>query len=907
MRALRPLLFALIFSALPFCTLLAQDTVSLTNIIAKTGKYYNDYPVEKVYLHFDKPYYAVSDTVWFKAYVTIDENQFSGLSKIVHIEVLNQDDKLMQAVNLPLKNGVASGNVVLSTDFYKKGNYRFVAHTNYMNNSDAGYFFNKIVAVGNAIDNQVSTNINLKSTVVNKVAKIDAGIYFKDDQGNPLSNRKVNWMVDSDPDVLAKGKGTTDANGMLQINFTNTKNIPLDTTHIATTIEMADRKEVRHVFPLKTVAKSPVIQFFPEGGDLISGLNIRVAFKALRADGLGIDAKGTIVDNTGKVVANFNTTHAGMGFFELNAEEDKTYKANVTFSDGNAAEVDLPTALRSGISLVVDNNDPNLLLFKIQSSPAYLERNKNKIFYVVGQTRGIINYGAQTRLENPVYNARVAKTKFPAGVLQLTLMSSTGRPLSERLVYINHPDSLKLSLKTDKPTYTKRQKVHLTVAANEGGKPVDGEFSLTVVDESKVPYTEDKEITIQTYLLLTSDIAGYIEKPNYYFNATDDKKTKDLDVLMMTQGYRRFEYRGLLRDNKPTINFYPEQGLDITGILRSGTGIPVNKGNVRLLIPDKSYSANAITDAEGRFRFANLNFSDSTKVILSARNNYQSANMVLSVDGQFGIRIPINIYAADEMTNIDSTITPYLKNSKVQYSNSHTLKEVTITQKKIVKVISHRDYPGLSGLSEADHMIRGDQLSACQNLYDCLRGMVVGMTFDQDKFYVSRSYNQGQRVPAQVFLRGMPIDVNDLRGIDPKDVESIEVFVKDDLGTVNRAYQSNGAIVINTKEKPKGQKISLAQLQEMLPKTNEITFMPQGFGIQRTFYSPQYLVAKTLQNTGFDARSTIFWKPDVTINKTGVAAFDFFNADSKGTYRVIVEGLSNGGNIGRKVYRFKVE
>ena len=78
-------------------------------------------------------------------------------------------------------------------------------------------------------------------------------------------------------------------------------------------------------------------------------------------------------------------------------------------------------------------------------------------------------------------------------------------------------------------------------------------------------------------MLLTSDIKGYIEKPNYYFNHPDEKVMADLDVLMQTQGYRRFSYDGILNDTYPQIHYVPEQGITITGTLRGSNGIPVFK------------------------------------------------------------------------------------------------------------------------------------------------------------------------------------------------------------------------------------------------------------------------------------------------------------------------------------------
>src|SRR5690606_37299633 len=126
-------------------------------------------------------------------------------------------------------------------------------------------------------------------------------------------------------------------------------------------------------------------------------------------------------------------------------------------------------------------------------------------------------------------------------------------PISERLAFVLHTDAMNLSLKTDLPTYKPRQKVKLTLDAKSKGLPIVGDFSVTVTDETKVPVDENSETTILSSLLLTSDLKGYVEKPNYYFNKTDEKKLTDLDRLMLTQGYRRFSYKEILAGRYPKI------------------------------------------------------------------------------------------------------------------------------------------------------------------------------------------------------------------------------------------------------------------------------------------------------------------------------------------------------------------
>jgi hypothetical protein len=204
-----------------------------------------------------------------------------------------------------------------------------------------------------------------------------------------------------------------------------------------------------------------------------------------------------------------------------------------------------------------------------------------------------------------------------------------------------------------------------------------------------------------------------------------------------------------------------------------------------------------------------------------------------------------------------------------------------------------------------DHLISSDRFTGCNFLLECLKSQATGLTFDNENFYVSRDFNQGARKPVQIFLNGMPVDARDINSVAVTELESVEIFLKDDLGTVDRTYNTKGVLVINTKKAPVGKKISKAELMDMLPKNNIVTFTPLGFAKERVFYSPKYLPATTYPNS--DLRTTIYWNPKVITDEKGNFSFEYFNADGRGTYRAVVEGFDKNGNIGRAVYRYSVK
>ncbi|MCQ6957897.1 carboxypeptidase regulatory-like domain-containing protein [Mucilaginibacter aquariorum] len=883
-----------------------RDTVSLNTIITKTAKFISSFPIEKVYLHLDKPYYAAGDTIWFKAYVTLDKHQPSSLSNIVYVDIANQDS-LVKILKLPVVNGVAHGNIILSPDAYKQGNYHLRAYTAWMRNFDSDYFYNKNIAIGNTIQANVNTNISFNTTAVAGKPKVSAAISYKQ-PGEVLSNKKVNWSIsNANGDELSKGKGTTDQNGILTVVLNENANTSLKNAILTTSIELGNRKESLNKFPLNSAIAERDVQFFPEGGELTLGVRSKVAFKAVNTNGLGINIKGIITDNTGAVVANLESQHLGMGVFAILPEDGKTYKANITFPDGVSTTYDMPRIKPAGITLAVYNNDPENLNIKLSANDPYFKANQGKMYYIVAQSGGAIYFAAQTALQTPSYSAPIPKSKFPTGIVQLTLFSERGIALSERIVFIKRNDMLNLSLTADRKTYAIRQKVKLLVSAKNNALPVEGEFSVSVIDESKVPFDENAETTIMTNLLLTSDIKGYIEKPNYYFISKNADVDANLDILMLTQGYRRISYRNILTGKFPQIYLYPEQqGLEIAGMLRNNTGMPISKGNLRLQIPGKNLYAETMTDMTGNFKFPKLNFPDSSQVIISARNNPLSKNLMISVNGDSYQPATKNINALDEVANIDSSFKTLLTNSKRQYENLHILKEVVIKSTSLVKRPTHNDYGSLSTLPMmADQELRRERFKDCGNLFQCLPSMLLGVSVEENNLYFTKNVSNPNRLPMQVFVNGSPVDFSYLGSINGASVENVEIFKSDGFSNINKNYQTDGIVSIITKKVEKS-KITFAQLQEMLPKGNLLTYNAQGYSIPREFYSPKYDPLKQ-GAFGGDLRSTIYWSPKVKTDKTGITSFDFFTSDGKGNYRATIEGMDADGNLGRYILHYTVK
>jgi hypothetical protein len=916
LRKLAVTLSLLLTACLP--ALAQTDTISINTIVTKAVKYNADYPFEKVYLHLDKPYYAVGDTIWFKAYLTNDvtvnddmtKNKHlpSSISKVLYVDVLTSKDSTIQRIKLPITDGTAIGDIVLLKGNYKEGNYHIKAYTNWMRNFDPVYFFNKTIPIGTLVDKNVFSSINLSGQFKSSTAKVDAVIHYYTADGRDYAGRKVSWKVqNTDDESISKGKGTTDAKGNINISFNTNKTEGLGKASLVAGIEINNNTFVNS-YPLKNVASPVDVQFFPEGGDLITGIKSKVAFKAIKPDGLGADVKGTIIDNSGATVATVSAQHLGMGVFELEPQAGKTYKATLTFADGSQNTYDLPKPKEAGITFTVNNSDPEKLTLTVSANDAYFLANKYKKISILGQSGQVICYGGQSALVAKTYSATIAKSKFPSGVALFTIFAANGDPLAERVVFIQRNDQLKIGLTTAKTTYGVRDPVAFNVTAKTAAnQPALANLSVTVLDDKKVPFDEDAETTILTNQLLSSDLKGYIEKPNYYFNKTNDKTAADLDVLMLTQGYRRIVYKDVFTNKQPAIKFWPEDGIEITGSLRTSAGMAVPRGVLNFYIKNMKISAIVSTNPEGEFKISKLFFPDSVKAVINAKGTYNANNLMIMLNTPTAQAPTPNFNAADEVINIDTVLNAYLQNNKKFAANSRVLKEVIIKEQKAEKKVSHQDFTTLVGLSSIpDHVIDGKRLANCGSLYECLRAILPGITYDQDKLYITRDYNAGKKVEVSIYLDGMIVDFPNLFGIPTESIDQIEIFNNEGLSGVNRMNGTNGVVVISSKKtaKPKLDRELLAQLTTS--QYSAVNFTPKGYYMARAFYSPKYDASKS-GSFGGDLRTTIYWNPKVLTDKDGNATFDFFNADGTGTYRAIVEGIDSNGNIGRTLYRYTVK
>jgi hypothetical protein len=869
-------------------------------LIKRFENYNQSHPQEKVHLHLDKPYYAAGDNIWFKAYLTNSLTSGpSTISGILNVELLDQKDSLIQQMKLPVISGVSWGNISLSNR-YKEGNYRIRAYTSWMKNAGQDFYFDKTIKIGNSWSNTVFTTANYTIDKLGEKHNIISTITLTDKQGMPFTDRNVKYEVLFNGKIEKKGKAISNGQGKVTFSFLNTEPEKFKEARILITFSLPNKQVVTREILYNKIAEKTDVQFFPEGGTFIQGIPNRIAIKSIDASGLGKDIKGSIVDNNGAVITAFSTRHLGMGMVKFTPEAGKRYTANFKTQSGAEQSIPFPHSIKSGYHLSVDQTEENVIV-NVFTTQDFLNKGNLKL---VVQHNGNILFTSKAPDSKQQITAAFQKKQFPAGIVQITLFSPDNLPVCERLIFIkNDRNRIQTKVTADKKLYALRGPIALDLAADINGKPVQGTFSVAVTNTSAIKPDSLNESNIFTSLLLTSDLTGYVEKPNYYFLSNDEKTTEDLDNLMLTQGWRRFSWTNIINNTTAKIQYPPEKTLQISGIILTRGGKPLPRSRVTLINSSGGgLSIDTLTDAEGRFNFDNLSFSDSTKFIVQAFTEKNKNNLEIKLDTARAQVISKNKNTGDLEINVNETIASYLKQSENFFDQmvrlgmlqkGTLLDEVNIvTKKNPAKYSSNLNGPGNANL-----LIVADQLQTCQTISQCLeRGILAGLVVKDGLPYLTR---MGNSSPMQLILDGINIDSATFLNINPADIQTVEVL-KDLSKTAvyGRRASESGVLILTTKRA--GDENFVARNSKGM-----IAASPKGYSLIKEFYIPAYETQVVAESD--DHRSTVYWNPNIITTEKGTASVKYFNANEPGLYRVVVEGFDLQGNLSHATYEYQVK
>ena len=622
---------------------------------------------------------------------------------------------------------------------------------------------------------------------------------------------------------------------------------------------------------LKRIEKRYRVTFFPEGGNMVAGLPIRVAFKAETGLGMGVSIKGILYDNKHNEVVSFQSVHDGLGSFEFTPKPGLKYHAIISYENGKSEKFSLPSSLTKGFVMSVNPFGKENITVTIQTNRPVSENIASNEVIIVAQSRGIINYVSKGEIKDKPVASIIPKKILPSGIIQITLFDGRGEPVCERLVFIDPKSEtgmnnlvLTSGVSGDSVLY----KIKLSKA---DGSPALGNLSMSVTEDLANPSTSNENIL--TNLLLTSDLKGRINNPSYYFDKNNPEAFKQIDLVMLTHGWRRFVWKDILANKFPVIRYPMVGGLSISGrITRDFFEIPISGSKVVLsLLSTYNDKFETKTDSKGRFEFPLTDYEDTIDVKIEAFKPSGGKGVQIILGDTLTPEIAFKpypflfteVYDKKKLkANTRRERANFKKNFKEKPEDENTLGKIHDTPNDVIHV--------------------GQDVDAYSNILQYMQGKVPGVNITGNRVII-RGINTLYGSTDPLFLMdGVPIDASAVPSINPSDISTIEIL-KGPEAAIYGSRGANGVIAFYSK-------------RGHFMKRGVIEFGMLGYHKTREFYVPAYDTWK-YQPANYSVPRTVYWKPFISIDSTGTATVRFKKKFPVQKMNITLEGITDSGEV----------
>jgi len=639
------------------------------------------------------------------------------------------------------------------------------------------------------------------------------------------------------------------------------------------------------------------ITFFPEGGSLFYNVSSIVAFKAIDALGAGCDAEGEIFSSDGKLITTFGTSHLGLGSFLIIPQPGLDYYAIVRNRKGDKIRTEIPKIFSKGVTLSIAQNHKSELIITIRTNTETQPFiSQNDLMLIVSARKTVIKTMG-FRIKSLSNSIIIPTGDLPDGILMFTLTGLGNLPLCERLFFIQNNEEIRLNVVSDRDIYEKRDSVSVKISlTDDSGTPQKAFLSLSSSEKISDENNPQFNSTITSWFLLESDVRGPVEAPAYYFNPSNKNRISDLNLLLLTQGWRDFEWK-YIEDH-----YLTENGFSVSGRLRKlFTDKPLGTSNINIgIFESRSTFSTAIpTDTAGKFRFDGIILTGEARLIVSGVNKKGVPGGLLVLDSLNYSPAVISDYNPQIKGILEEKVSELIQKYEIinitrkKYTLSDTINlgEVVINAKK-----TEEDNPQLSkvkrgrsiyGIPDVELIIT-PQLESLSNILEVIRGRVSGVmvlgNYPGYKVYIRGFSSVNAGTMPIILIDGARVSLEDALALPLSYVDRIDILKG---GTAAFGMQGgNGVISVITR--------SGDRLTSYRPVNHSANIKIYGYNATRTFYSPQH--SKSSENEYEpDFRTTLFWKPDINLKTDSVQCINYFNADNSGTIEVIAEGITVTG------------
>lgn len=869
----------IILVVITFCTLSFTDIPPFKETVVKNfGTLFSKYPREKVYLHTDKEIYRGGEYIWMRAYlVDAMTNIPEAGSRYIYVDLTDRQDSLVRRIKLMEADSVFTGSLELAENI-PQGDYSLRAYTYWMQNEGADYLFKKNIRVLNPLESRLNTEVTYSPQEDNSLA---ATIKCTDIQNNIMANQTFHFQINEGGKLSRTRVTKTDANGTITLKvkpgnksirlfFKN--ELPFEFERYLYIPEMSDDFDV---------------QFFPEGGALLMGTLQKVAFKAIGKDGMAREVSGEVYIDSFPV-AKIETRHKGMGHFTIPVTPGQRYTARVKNANGLEKHFELPPATDRGVGIQFTTEDSVIRINVLKAKNTRFEKE----LYLMAHCRG------QLLWMEPIVKLQsldIDKRLIPEGISHIMVMDSDYKVLSQRIFFTYPRRKHDFTIGTDKAVYGNREKVELSLSAL--AEDMDGSFSVSVVDST----TTGTVNTILSDLLLTSDLKGYIEEPAYYFDDTTAEAAEHIDLLMLTHGWTRFNAADVAAGKPGKLDYYLERGQAISGRIENYWNKEAPAAQL-FMIGENGYAGTVFTDEKGRFMNDEVAFADSTRFLIQALNSKGKQRVTIHVDqDRF---LPISNYFPYN-PEIKKEDEEFFENFHQNYYYENGVKIYVLNEVKVIQKAPKKKYSTYDNWIDDSRRLDSAQIAAIDE-HDILKiiGHLPGVMVVGRRVIQAGEYTMETISNTSALNKDIPIYVN---GFMETRMTFVEWLQKKDLigislleGSIAKSvFEADPVILITT--------VPGHQLMKPRLITNVTYICPLGVHIPDEFYVPRYDVDSVRHDGLTDHRTTLYWNPNVRLQGLETKKLSFYTADTKGKFRITLEGITREGVPCRKTACFNMK
>jgi len=872
---------------------------AITSSMAQLSKQYQK---EKIYLHTNHVFFKQGESLFFKLYlVNGTDHRPSALSKIAYVEIISPSGTVAEKQSYKVENGYAEGAFTISENAVG-GLYKIKAYTSWMMNEKEATFFTKEFTVQKVITPRLLMKLDFPEKGYGPGSKVSADFSIKSLDNKPLADYTGNFVVAIDGVVKETKTLKADAEGKAKIVFSLPKDLATSDGLLTVTF--------KHDSFVESISRSiPIVlhkidlQFMPEGGNMVAGMETVVAFKAVNEFGKPVDVKGVVTDDKGNTIANFESYKFGMGKFKLLPAYGLNYKASLVSHKNNNQQYTLPKVAQEGVTLRITKQNEKITL-QINSS-------SSKEIILTGKSKEITYYTKSLSLKKGLNEFTIEERLFPVGIAQFTLAAKTGEPLAERLLFLNGHKQLSVTITADKQNYLPREKVKLTIVTkDEGGKPIPSNLSLAVVDDKLWSFADDKQNHILSWLLLSSELKGKIEEPQFYFKKNEPKAAIALDLLMLTQGYRYFDFIETVAESKQ-LKFGFGENITVLGKVVDEREQHVSTDVFLIENVNNGKVVQLKTAKDGLFYFQSLDRAGDYLVLAKGKKRQKIKIMLLQTGLNYSFQPSdlVNLTKREFNEGIGEikkakTIEKQQKREEKAFlfgNDEKGLNEVVVVA-----------YGGQLKRNIAGSVatVTPEQINNVDNgVVNALQGKIAGLVVKQQANPGAAPVVQirgagslpGNNEPLLI-IDGVAMGKEGLNQIDINDINTITVLKDAAAVAVYGFRASNGVILITSKTNGHRGRLKWDVTGKAKFEMEYVKVTGPQFTAVKKFYVPVYQTPQTSERTDF--RETIYWNPVVQTDKNGTAKVEFYNSDATTTFRAMAEGIGYNGMLGNADFTY---